>query len=205
MAIERELKLTGVLPKLEGVSSIAGVKLESVRTEHQQNRYFDLPNLHLRHSGKSLRLRHVQSGQSVFTFKGASTVHNGWHQKTELEVDAHGATSILELQDPEILAQLDGVALLELVEICRFDTVRRVYSLEQIGELCLDEVQILRGQTVLETFCELELEALSNANETILSNVARTLMVMGRLEPSALSKSARALKHMLLPETSLKP
>jgi predicted adenylyl cyclase CyaB len=193
MPIERELKLTGKLPKLEGVSSIAGVKLKFVRTEQQQNHYFDLPNLTLRRLGKSLRLRHVQNGESVFTFKGASSVQNGWHQKTEIEVPAHGATSILELRDPEILAQLDGVALADLVQICRFDTVRRIYALKNIGELCLDEVQILRGETVLEQFCELELEALPDADETTLQNLAQTLMAMGRLEPSVLSKSARAL------------
>jgi inorganic triphosphatase YgiF len=198
VATERELKLTGTLPKLEGVDSIAGVKLEFIRTEQQQNRYFDLPNLALRRAGKSLRLRRVLGSENVFTFKGASSVQNGWHQKTELEVPADGADSILELRDPEILAQLDGVALADLVEICRFDTVRRVYALENIGELCLDEVQILRGDTVLETFCELELEALPDAEETLLQNVARTLMAMGRLEPSALSKSARALKAMRL-------
>jgi inorganic triphosphatase YgiF len=198
VATERELKLTGVLPKLEGVNSIAGVPLEFIRTEQQQNRYFDLPNLHLRRAGKSLRLRRVQDGENVFTFKGASSVQNGWHQKTELEVPAAGATNILELQDPEILAQLEGIKLADLVQICRFDTLRRVYALQDIGELCLDEVQILRGETVLETFCELELEALTGANEAVLQNVARTLMVMGRLEPSVLSKSARALKALSL-------
>jgi inorganic triphosphatase YgiF len=196
MPIERELKLTGVLPKLDGVDSIAGVKLEFVRTEQQQNRYFDLPNLHLRRSGRSLRLRHVVGGENVFTFKGASSVQDGWHQKHEIEVPAHGASSILELQDVEILANLHDIAPPDLVEICRFDTVRRIYSLEQIGELCLDTVQIIRADTVLETFEELELEALPDANEAVLGNVARTLMVMGRLEPSALSKSARALAVM---------
>jgi inorganic triphosphatase YgiF len=196
MAIERELKLTGVLPKLDGVDSLAGVKLEFVRTENQENRYFDLPNLQLRHSGRSLRLRRVAGGENVFTFKGASSVQNGWHQKQEIEVPAHNASSILELQDAEILANLQDIALSDLVEICRFDTLRRVYALEQIGELCLDRVQIIRSDTVLETFDELELEALPDANEAVLGNVARTLMVMGRLEPSALSKSARALAVM---------
>jgi inorganic triphosphatase YgiF len=196
MATERELKLSGTLPNLDGVLSIAGVPLVFVGIEQQQNHYFDLPNLALRQAGKSLRLRHVQGSESVFTFKGASRVQNGWHQKTELEVPAEGANSILGLHDTEILAQLDGIALVELVEICRFDTRRRVYALKNIGELCLDEVQILRGQELLETFCELELEALPDANESVLQNVARTLMALGRLEPSVLSKSARALKAM---------
>ncbi|MFN3267128.1 MAG: inorganic triphosphatase [Deinococcales bacterium] len=193
MAIERELKLTGVLPKLDGIEQIAGVRLEFLRTEQQQNRYFDLPDLRLRCAGKSLRLRHVLGKESVFTFKGASAVHNGWHQKQEIEVPAHGATQILELQAPEILAQLGGIDPADLIEICRFDTVRRVYELVGLGELCLDDVQILRGEDVLEQFSELELEALPSADEQKLQNVARVLMAMGRLEPSAQSKSARAL------------
>ncbi len=193
MSIERELKLTGVLPKLDGVSSIAGVKLQLQRIEKQINTYFDTPDLQLRRSGSSLRLRRVDTGNHVFTWKGQSQIVNGWHSKAEIELPAGNAQSILELQHPEILEQLHGIALTDLVCICRFDTTRHVYTLENIGELALDDVQVKQDETILETFSELELEALPDAPETTLQNVALTLTAMGRLEPSKLSKSARAL------------
>ncbi len=194
MAIERELKLTGIPPKLEGVVSIAGVSLRFVRIEQQVNLYFDTPDLTLRRAGSSLRLRRIDNGNHVFTYKGQSQIQNGWHAKQEIEVSAGEATTITELTDPSILEQLGGLPLEQLVVICRFDTTRQVYALEQLGELCLDSVQIKRGETILETFQELELEALATADETKLQQVALTLQAMGRLEPSALSKSARALQ-----------
>ena len=196
MAIERELKLTGSLPKLEGVQSIAGVALQFVRIDKQINVYFDTPELSLRRSGSSLRLRRVENGQAVFTWKGHSQILGGWHSKQEIEVPAGNAQFIQELTELSILEKLGDVTLDQLVPICRFDTTRAVYQLEDIGELCLDTVQIKRDETVLETFEELELEALETADETKLQRVALTLTAMGRLEPSALSKSARALRAM---------
>jgi inorganic triphosphatase YgiF len=195
MAIERELKLTGILPKLEGVLSIAGVALTFVRTDRQINLYFDTPELTLRRAGSSLRLRRVENGASVFTWKGQSQILGAWHSKQEIEVPAGQAQSIQDLTETKILEKLGHVSLEQLVPICRFDTTRQIYALDDIGELCLDHVQIKRGQVTLETFAELELEALETADETKLQQVALTLMAMGRLEPSALSKSARALQE----------
>ncbi len=196
MAIERELKLTGILPNLERVSSIAGVALTFLRQEKQINLYFDTPDLQLRQKGSSLRLRRVEDGENVFTWKGQSSIENGWHSKQEIEVPAGHATSIQELTELSILEQLGNVTLEQLIPICRFDTTRAVYNIENIGELCLDSVQIKRGQETLETFQELELEALETADETKLQQVALTLHAMGRLEPSILSKSARALRAL---------
>ena len=196
MAIERELKLTGSLPKLEGVQSIAGVALQFVRVDKQINVYFDTLELSLRRNGSSLRLRRVENGEAVFTWKGQSQILGGWHSKQEIEVPAGNAQFIQELTELSILEKLGDVTLDQLVPICRFDTTRAVYQLEDIGELCLDTVQIKRDETVLETFEELELEALETADETKLQRVALTLTAMGRLEPSALSKSARALRAM---------
>jgi triphosphatase len=194
MAIERELKLTGTLPKLDGVQSIAGVELRFIRVDNQINVYFDTPELTLRRTGSSLRLRRVENGEAVFTWKGQSQILNGWHSKQEIEVPAGEAQTIQELTDSSILEKLGDLTLDQLVPICRFDTTRAVYQLEGIGELCFDTVRIKRGEETIETFEELELEALELADETKLQQVALTLTAMGRLEPSALSKSARALR-----------
>jgi triphosphatase len=156
--IERELKLTGTLPNLDQVTQIAGVALRFERVEHQVNTYFDTPDLRLRQRGISLRLRRIVGASGVFTLKGASSVQNGWHSKEELEVDAGDATSILELRDEKMLAQLEPVNLSDLEPICLFETERRIFMLENIGELSLDRVQVKRGDAVIEAFEELELE-----------------------------------------------
>jgi triphosphatase len=196
MAIERELKLTGIPPKLEGVLSIAGVRLAFIRTEHQINLYFDTPDLTLRRGGSSLRLRRIENGEHVFTWKGQSQILGGWHSKQEIEVLAGETQTIQDLTEPSILEKLGDVSLEQLVPICRFDTTRARYRLENIGELCLDSVQIKRGEDTIEAFEELELEALETADETKLQQVALTIMAMGRLEPSVFSKSARALRAL---------
>jgi triphosphatase len=194
--IERELKLTGTLPNLDQVSHIAGVTLRFERTEHQVNTYFDTPDLQLRQRKMSLRLRRILGSSSVFTLKGSSVVQNGWHSKEELEVDAHGATSILDLRDAEMLARLEDVPLMNLEPICVFETERRIYVLEGVGELSLDRVRIKRGEAVIESFEELELEVKDDVSEEQLERVSMTLRGMSGLEPSALSKSARALKAL---------
>lgn len=197
MPIERELKLTGELPRLEGIKSLAGVPLQFMRLEEQINLYFDTPELTLRRSGSSLRLRRVKNGEHVFTYKGQSQIQDGWHQKQEIEVPAGNATSIQELTEPSILEQLGAVRLEQLIPICRFDTSRQIYHLEQLGELCLDTVEIKQHEQTLETFQELELEAYEGADESTLQRVAQALLAMGKLEPSAMSKSARALQAVM--------
>jgi triphosphatase len=196
MPVERELKLTGTLPNFDPVSQIAGVALHFERLEKQVNTYFDTPDLLLRRRGISLRLRRVDGVGGVFTLKGASVVQDGWHSKEELEVDAGGATSILELRDAKMLTQLGDVQLRDLEPICVFETERRIFELEGIGELSLDRVQVKNGHEVIDTFSELELEGMPGVSEEQLQHVSMTLRGIGGLEPSALSKSARALRAL---------
>jgi triphosphatase len=194
--IERELKLTGTLPNFDHVAQIAGIALRFERVENQINTYFDTPDLKLRQRGISLRLRRITGAGGVFTLKGASVVQNGWHSKEELEVDAGGATSILELRDEKMLARLEPVKLPDLEPICLFETERRIFELENIGELSLDRVRVKRGDAVIESFEELELEVKDEVSEEQLERVSMTLRAMRGLEPSALSKSARALRAL---------
>ncbi len=194
MPVERELKLTGTLPNFDHVSHIAEVALHFERLEQQVNTYFDTPDLLLRRRGISLRLRRIMGSSGVFTLKGASTVQDGWHSKEELEVDAGDATSILELRDAGILERLGDVQLSDLGPICSFETERRVFELEGVGELSLDRVRINNGDDVIDEFEELELEVRQEASEEQLQRVSMTLRGMRDLEPSALSKSARALR-----------
>jgi triphosphatase len=194
MPLERELKLTGTLPDFEGVTEIAGFALSFQRVERQTNTYFDTADLRLRNAGMSLRLRQLEGASGIYTWKGRSSVADGWHAKSELEVEAGNATGLEGLTDAEILARVSSVASLDKLEPrFRLNTVRRVYWLSGIGELALDEVQILHGDgAVADAFSELELEVKEGVSDADLERVEATLRAFPNLEPSLMSKSARA-------------
>jgi inorganic triphosphatase YgiF len=196
MPLERELKLTGTLPNLEGVTEIAGFPLSFQRVERQTNTYFDTADLRLRNAGMSLRLRQLEGEPGVYTWKGRSSVLDGWHAKSELVVSAGNATGLEGLDDAEILARVSSVAALGELE-ARFSlkTVRRVYWLTGIGELALDDVKILEAHgSVADEFSELELEVKEAVSDADLERVEAALRAFPNLEPSALSKSARAAR-----------
>ena len=195
MALERELKLTGPLPDLSKVLEIAGFKLAYSHTEQQTNTYFDTPSAGLRAEGISLRLRQIAQNAGVYTFKGQSSVANGWHQKTELEQDAGDAHGLEGLSDPEIVERVSSVAeLAHLEPAFSFKTTRQVYDLEGIGELALDNVTILNAKLEpIENFTELELEVKHAVPDADLERIEAALRQYPNLEPSSISKSARAI------------
>ena len=198
MALERELKLTGPLPDLSAVPEIAGFALIYSRTEQQTNTYFDTPSASLRSAGISLRLRQIAGGRAVYTYKGASSVADGWHQKTELEQDALDATGLEHLRDPEIVQRVVSVAELASLEPAfSFTTLRRVYDLEGIGELALDDVTVLNANLEpIERFTELELELKYPVPDADLERIEAALLAYPNLERSSVSKSARALRAL---------
>ena len=195
MALERELKLTGPLPDLSAVREIAGFTLTYSHTEQQTNTYFDTPDASLRSAGISLRLRRIEGSAGVYTYKGQSSVAGGWHQKTELEQDAIEATGLEHLRDPEIVQRVVSVAELARLEPAfTFKTLRQVYDLANVGELALDFVTILNSSLEpLETFTELELEIKHGVSDADLERIEAALLAFPSLEPSSVSKSARAM------------
>lgn len=195
MALERELKLTGTLPDLSAVLEIAGFALTYSHTEQQTNTYFDTPGASLRSAGISLRLRQIAGSAGVYTYKGQSSVAAGWHQKTEFEQNAFAATGLDGLSDFEIIQRVSRVAELSSLEPAfTFKTTRQVYELEGIGELALDEVTILNARLEpIEAFTEIELEIKSIVSDADLARIEAVLCRFPNLEPSSVSKSARAL------------
>jgi inorganic triphosphatase YgiF len=195
MSIERELKLTGDLPDLEQLPDLGGCRLTYSRTEQQTNTYFDTPDLALRRAGMSLRLRQIAGSDGVYTWKGESAVQDGWHSKPELEVSARGATDLAYLIDPEIVTRVTAVVPLEALRpTLRLRTTRRVYLVDGVGELALDEANVLAldEDVVLETFNELELEVNGDAASDDVERVSAALRALPGLAPSTRSKSARA-------------
>lgn len=195
MPLERELKLTGELPDLSNVTSIAGHALKFSRLERQQNTYFDTSDAKLRALSWTLRLRRLEGDEAVFTLKGASQTSDGFATREELEERVAGASSIWDLRDPEILARISSVTSLEsLMPLLTLETVRQVFDLEGVGELVLDQVKVLRADgSVAEEFTELELELLDSVTEASIAPVVIALKRMANLEASRMGKFSRAL------------
>ncbi len=195
MPLERELKLTGDLPDLSHVSSIAGHELTFSHLERQENTYFDTKDAKLRALSWTLRLRKLEGNDAVFTLKGASQTSDGFATREELEVRVVGATSLQDLHDPEILARISSVTKLEnLIPLLTLETVRQVFDLESVGELALDQVKVLRGDgSIAEEFTELELELLDSVTQESIEPVVVALKRMAKLEASSMGKFSRAL------------
>ena len=198
MPLERELKLTGDLPDLSSVTSIAGHDLVFSHLERQKNTYFDTKDAKLRALAWTLRLRLLEGDDAVFTLKGASQTSDGFASREELEVRVPGATSLQDLHDPEILARISSVARLEdLKQLLTLETVREVFNLVGVGELALDQVKVLRGDgSVAEEFTELELELEDDVAQASIVPVVIALRRMAKLEPSSMGKFSRALRAL---------
>ncbi len=195
MPLERELKLTGELPDLSQVTSIAGHALKFSHLERQTNTYFDTPDAKLRALAWTLRLRKLEGDEAVFTLKGASQTSDGFATREELEERVSGASSIWDLRDPEILARISSVTKLEqLMPLLTLETERHIFDLEDVGELALDAVKVLRSDgSVAEEFTELELELLDSVTQESIVPVVMTLKRLGKLEASSMGKFSRAL------------
>jgi inorganic triphosphatase YgiF len=197
VGIERELKLTGPLPDLGGLERLGGYGLRFDRLEVQCNTYFDTPAFELRSRRWSLRLRQLET-TSVFTFKGSSTVQDGFAEREELEVEVPGATGLSALRDPQILARISQVAPLEAFKpVATLETNRRIYRLETIGEVTLDDVRVLdsNGERV-ENFTEVEIELEDGVDPVLLEPVLAHLRELAPLEPSAMGKFQRAMRAL---------
>jgi inorganic triphosphatase YgiF len=195
MPLERELKLTGELPDLSHVTTIAGHALKFSHLERQENTYFDTRDAKLRALAWTLRLRKLEGDAAVFTLKGASQTSDGFATREELEERVSGATSLRDLSDPVMLARILSVTKLEnLVPLLTLETVRQVFDLEGVGELALDAVKVLRFDgSVAEEFTELELELSDSVTHESIAPVVVALKRLGNLEPSSMGKFSRAL------------
>jgi predicted adenylyl cyclase CyaB len=194
MGFERELKLTGPLPNLDGLQQLGGHPLRFDRLEVQRNTYFDTANFELRARRWSLRLRQLEHS-SIFTFKGKSQVSNGFAEREELEVEIPNATTLEELRDPEILARVTQIApLAEFKPVVKLETKRLIYQLERIGEVTLDDVRVLNSSgNLVEQFTEVEIELEDHVDPVLLEPVLKHLRKLVPLEPSTMGKFQRAM------------
>ena len=199
MGFERELKLTGPLPNLDGLERLGGYGLRFDRLEVQRNTYFDTVTFELRSRRWSLRLRQLEH-TSIFTFKGKSNLRDGFAEREEIEVEVPNATKLEELRDPEILARVNQIAPLESFKpVAQLETKRLIYQLEQIGEVTLDDVRVLNSSGDLaEQFTEVEIELEDHVEPILLEPVRIHLRKLAPLEPSVMGKFQRAMRTLEL-------
>jgi predicted adenylyl cyclase CyaB len=197
MGLERELKLTGPLPKLDGLEQLGGHGLRFDRLEVQRNTYFDTAHFELRARRWSLRLRQLEQ-TSIFTFKGKSNVKDGFAEREELEVEVPNATALEELHDPEILARVTQIApIKDFKPVAQLETKRLIYQLENIGEVTLDDVCVLNSsRELVEQFTEAEIELEDHVDPVLLEPVLKHLRELSPLEPSMMGKFQRAMRAL---------
>jgi predicted adenylyl cyclase CyaB len=199
MGVERELKLTGPLPNLDGLEQLGGHGLRFDRLEVQRNTYFDTPDFELRTRRWSLRLRQLENS-SIFTFKGKSQVSNGFAEREEIEIEVPNATALEELRDPEILARVTKIApISDFKPVAHLETKRLIYQLESIGEVTLDDVRVLNSSgNFVEQFTEVEIELEDHVDPGLLEPVLKHLRELSPLEPSTMGKFQRAMRALEL-------
>ena len=197
MGFERELKLTGPLPNLDGLERLGGHGLRFDRLEVQRNTYFDTVTFELRSRRWSLRLRQLER-TSIFTFKGKSNLRDGFAEREEIEVEVPNATKLEELRDPEILARVRQIApLADFKAVAQLETKRLIYQLEQIGEVTLDDVRVLNSNgNLVEQFTEVEIELEDHVEAALLEPVLKHLLKLAPLEPSVMGKFQRAMRAL---------
>jgi predicted adenylyl cyclase CyaB len=197
MGLERELKLTGPLPNLDGLEQLGGHGLRLDRLEVQRNTYFDTATFELRSRRWSLRLRQLEHS-SIFTFKGKSNVRDGFAEREEIEIEVPNATTLEELRDPEILARVTQVApLADFRPVAQLKTKRLIYQLENIGEVTLDDVHVISSSgNLVEQFTEVEIELEDHVDSVLLEPVLKHLRQLAPLEPSTMGKFQQAMRAL---------
>ncbi len=197
MGVERELKLTGPLPNLDGLEQLGGHGLRFDRLEVQRNTYFDTATFELRARRWSLRLRQLENS-SIFTFKGKSNVRDGFAEREEIEIEVTNATTLEEMRDPEILARVTQIApLTDFKPVAQLETKRLIYELKHIGEVTLDDVRVLdSSKNLVEQFTEVEIEIEDHIDSILLEPVLKHLRKLALLEPSTMGKFQRAMQAL---------
>lgn len=199
-AREREIKLAARTPEafeeLAGTPAIAGFALSPVETRDQEDVYLDSEDFLLFAAGQALRTRR-RSGILKATLKeiGGTESRGILRDRREIE-EVLGAEGRPRGAVGDAVAALAGDA--ELRPILRLRTRRRVRKVfasgSAVAELCLDEVEVSRGEggEPLARFREVEVEEAGGGSQA-LTAIGEDLLASPQFEPSPLSKLERGL------------
>jgi inorganic triphosphatase YgiF len=202
---EREIKLvtrdSEVLTRLAERRELAGFALAPPGIREQEDRYLDTEDFRLFAAGYSLRYRR-RGGALVATLKEIPSVEGRDALRDREEIEAAvGEDGALPGPLADLVASLTGGV--DLRAVLRLRTRRRVRDIlaggAKVAELCLDEVEVARGDgsAPVDRFLEIEVEE-SGESSAVLSTIGEELLAT--LEPSVLSKFERGLAMLGLLE-----
>lgn len=178
---------------------VAGPTLPAVR---QVDSYLDTADAALERAGYAGRLRRTLSG-TVLTLKSTATAAGPLQRREEVEAEApDDALGSLDPRDwppsrpRSLVLELCGEgSLLELVTLRQVRTRRELDAGDAVVELSVDEVDVLAGGEVVESFTEVEAE-LRSGDERRLAELRAVLEGRGLVaaDGSKLERASRAVR-----------
>jgi CHAD domain-containing protein len=166
-----------------------------IRSVRLEDRYVDSADWALTRAGLAARLRQTSQGTFV-SLKARAASRTQLHRREEIEGPADAGWEPGEWPASEarnVVLELCGDdPLLEILTIRQLRRVRRLESAGTRAELSLDEVEVIGGGRLLDTFDELEVE-LKKGPEEPLAALADLLDKDDVLRPVSRSKLDRAV------------
>jgi CHAD domain-containing protein len=179
-----------VAPQL-GPFSPAG----QVRSGRVEDRYVDSPDWALARAGFAARLRKTSRGTEI-SLKARNVSAGRLQRRDEIEGPADAGLIVADWPVSKartVILELCGdAALVELLTIRQLRRVRDLQSGATRAELSLDEVEVVAGETVVDSFEELEVE-LKRGGEGPLADLAGVFEADPNLRPVSRSKLDRAI------------
>lgn len=198
--------------RLATLSDLAGFALQSEQERTQTDTYFDTPNRLLRERSASLRLRYIDGGTLLATYKGPRESLDGGEgvslvKRIEIEhpvelpdgMGAEAEPSSSTLVGTQALAEAEAAfGHLDLAPVARLRTKRRLRRFGDASgsalELALDQVEGRRLSDDRHVkFFEVELESLTGDVPILRSAVAELRAVVPGLQSSDATKLGRTL------------
>ena len=195
---EREIKLASTpqfeLPDLTGL--VAGLTVGTDETTELTAQYFDTGDLRLTRAGMSLRFRPPEG----WTVKTATSRSGIVLDRDEHVIVAPGRGGGPNPKPPERALDLARAwsRTAEIVPIAEMITRRRLVELRAadgtaVVQVTDDHVSGTHGGEPFESFREIEVELLGDADEDVARRVVRALRKAGAGKPEPVTKIVRAL------------
>lgn len=175
--------------------------------QRQCNIFFDTADLALRSARLGLRVRQ-QGNATLLTLKGPKTEVGGAARRLEIEVEMDAEATAVFAATPGDLLSLDlapihralqTVSRQAVVEVVRFDNLRRLYPVALDGhalELALDRTAFADGTVDFEVEVELPAELAADRVTRVCEALEALLDELGvEHRPQPHGKLARALAH----------
>jgi CHAD domain-containing protein len=165
---------------------------------HHRDVLLDTPTRAITSSGVAVRLRYMDDGSVLVTFKGPNAGSNGIHEREEIEREIENPNRYDYTHWPaEIVSRIQPLVHDEpLVPLVRIYIHRRTWAVERggrvVAEMALDQGIINAGGRTARVH-ELEVELKHDGTRTDLDDLGRRLLEQLPLQPQPRGKLQRGL------------